>query len=535
MKFVEQEENTSDFLDDQLLKYEDVFNAFEAIFKNGEFAWTGSSENPASRTKSGHDLMQVPEEIAKKIKTLAQTIPNRPPFNNMEWWKRFQFLYNAYIVESKLLNAFETKLSSLGKCFYGDAVYNQLANPNSDSNLDNDSKNNTHTIFGNTKTYGVPDLVFVDTDTIKNETRRLWVEVKMVGNKADLKATKLPMHLRALSSKTNLKNDVIIALGFILKDSKSNPFTLVWRCALQNENGTGYSWKNFFECPDLDIKQKINQIEQVAEAEKENIYRSILKFELKNPDEVKDTDLLGMYKVSDVYDLKYKDKTEEEISKNNDLEDLTEEYWNKLDISKALINKDECIDKIKSWYSYDGDITTGGFFIMPDGTIIKTQNHADIDKYLIKAGYISLKDGQKLGELDYGDGSQFMDAINCVRIRRRGGRDSWILPYCVLPNNNLTTTQYNILEHWLEQVLNKSQEVQVSTQTEQSKVYKAWNGYTAQDIIDSIKMFYRSKFLEELGKKPNYDFIFDDLINEDLDNTDYELEKDLSKGYLDQF
>lgn len=48
-------------------------------------------------------------------------------------------------------------------------------------------------------------------------------------------------------------------------------------------------------------------------------------------------------------------------------------------------------------------------------------------------------------------------------------------------------------------------------------------------------MFYRSKFLEELGKKPNYDFIFDDLINEDLDNTDYELEKDLSKGYLDQF
>ncbi len=49
----------------------------------------------------------------------------------------------------------------------------------------------------------------------------------MVGNKADLKATKLPMHLRALSSKTNLKNDVIVTLGFILKDSKSNPFTLV--------------------------------------------------------------------------------------------------------------------------------------------------------------------------------------------------------------------------------------------------------------------------------------------------------------------
>lgn len=77
--------------------------------------------------------------------------------------------------------------------------------------------------------------------------------------------------------------------------------------------------------------------------------------------------------------------------------------------------------------------------------------------------------------------------------------------------------------------------MQVSTQTEQSKVYKAWDGYSAQDIILSIKIFYRSKFLEELGKKPNYDFIFDDLINEDLDNTDYELEKDLSKGYLDQF
>ena len=98
--------------------------------------------------------------------------------------------------------------------------------------------------------------------------------------------------------------------------------------------------------------------------------------------------------------------------------DLEESYSNDLDISKALINKEECIQLIREKYGYEGPIKTGGFYIMPDGSAVKSENHADIDKFLIRNGYISGK------VEDYGDGSQFMDAINCVRIRRRGGSDT---------------------------------------------------------------------------------------------------------------
>lgn len=114
-------------------------------------------------------------------------------------------------------------------------------------------------------------------------------------------------------------------------------------------------------------------------------------------------------------------------------------YSNELDLTKALENKDECIELVRDKYGYDGPIETGGFYIMPDGTAVKSINHADIDKFLIRTGYIT-------GTVDdYGDGSQFMESINCVRLRRRGGRDSWILPYMILPVNQLTQAQYNVV------------------------------------------------------------------------------------------
>lgn len=93
-------------------------------------------------------------------------------------------------------------------------------------------------------------------------------------------------------------------------------------------------------------------------------------------------------------------------------------YYNKLDLTYALEHKEECMEKISSQFGYNGDITTGGFYIMPDGTAIKSTNHADIDKYLMKLKYIPKAD------VDFSDGSQFMEEINCLRLRRRGGKDA---------------------------------------------------------------------------------------------------------------
>ena len=118
-------------------------------------------------------------------------------------------------------------------------------------------------------------------------------------------------------------------------------------------------------------------------------------------------------------------------------------YSNNLDLTKALQNKDYCIELIKDFYGYDGPIETGGFYILPDGTAVKSANHMDIDNLLIRYHYINRLDKEPM---QYGDGSQFMDAINCVRIRRRGGKDSWILPYMILPENQLTPMQYSVIE-----------------------------------------------------------------------------------------
>ncbi len=119
-------------------------------------------------------------------------------------------------------------------------------------------------------------------------------------------------------------------------------------------------------------------------------------------------------------------------------------YSNNLDLTKALQNKDYCVSLVKDFYGYDGPIETGGFYILPDGTAVKSANHMDIDNLLIRYHYITRLDKEPM---QYGDGSQFMDAINCVRIRRRGGRDAWILPYMILPEKQLTTAQYNVIEN----------------------------------------------------------------------------------------
>ena len=212
----------------------------------------------------------------------------------------------------------------------------------------------------------------------------------------------------------------------------------------------------------------------------------------------------GIVMTNPSYDPNHKNYTTENLSLD---EAFGFDYSNNLDISKALENKDDCISLIKDYYGYSGPIETGGYFILPDGSAVKSTNHGDIDKLLINKKFIKYQDDTAKNNFDYGDGSQFMDAINCVRIRRRGGRDSWILPYMILPEKQLTPAQYSVLEQWIKFVMEKSGELNVQTLDNQNKVFKS-SQYSYFDVMDSIRLYYRSHILEDLQE--DYEIIFDE-------------------------
>ena len=132
--------------------------------------------------------------------------------------------------------------------------------------------------------------------------------------------------------------------------------------------------------------------------------------------------------------------------------------------------------------------------------------------------------------MQYGDGSQFMDAINCVRIRRRGGRDSWILPYMIIPEKPLTSAQYTVIENWAKFVLEKSHELNVQTLDNKSKVFKS-SQHTYFDVIDAIKLYYRAHILEDL--REDYEIIFDDNDSESVDYFD-QFDSDSLLEFIDE-
>jgi len=187
-------------------------------------------------------------------------------------------------------------------------------------------------------------------------------------------------------------------------------------------------------------------------------------------------------------------------------------YGNQLmDLSYALENKDKCLEEIKrsNFGILDAGtpLKTGCYYVLPDGRAITAKNHADIDRFLIRQGFIKPKKGHTRKEIydnfDYGDGSQFLEAIGCIRLRRRGGADAWMLPYLTLSNSRPTTIQYEKMIQWLDFVLEASGVVQVVAPANvdgvinDSHIYKKSLGDTTDDIIEGIKFFYRTKSLPE--------------------------------------
>lgn len=166
---------------------------------------------------------------------------------------------------------------------------------------------------------------------------------------------------------------------------------------------------------------------------------------------------------------------------------LKEDYYNKIDLSSNESDED-IIKSIKSQFkTFDNlsNITYGGYYILPSGEFLQAQNHLDIDKWLMRQGYI------KKQSTDFADGSQYMEVkLNCVRVRCRGGKDDWIEPYIVLPKNRLTISQKYSLLAWLDFVMSIKEKVLIHTEVNNEFVAYDLNDYTSDEIINIIDRYY---------------------------------------------
>lgn len=166
---------------------------------------------------------------------------------------------------------------------------------------------------------------------------------------------------------------------------------------------------------------------------------------------------------------------------------LREDYYNKIDLSSNSSDED-IIKSIKDQFkTFDNplNITYGGYYILPSGEFLQAQNHLDIDKWLMRWGYI------KKQSTDFADGSQYMEVkLNCIRVRCRGGKDDWLEPYVVLPKNRLTISQKYSLLAWLDFIMLRKEKVLIHTEVNNEFVAYDLNDYTSDEIINKIDRYY---------------------------------------------
>lgn len=166
---------------------------------------------------------------------------------------------------------------------------------------------------------------------------------------------------------------------------------------------------------------------------------------------------------------------------------LKEDYYNKIDLSSNESDED-IIKSIKGQFkTFDNpsNITYGGYYILPSGEFLQAQNHLDIDKWLMRQGYI------KKQSTDFADGSQYMEVkLNCIRVRCRGGKDDWIEPYIVLPKRRLTISQKYSLLTWLDFIMSRKEKVLIHTEVNNEFIAYDLNDYTSDEIINRIDRYY---------------------------------------------
>lgn len=169
----------------------------------------------------------------------------------------------------------------------------------------------------------------------------------------------------------------------------------------------------------------------------------------------------------------------------------------------------EIMKLIKNNFQVTKDPAIGGYYILPSGEAIKVnRDHADIDKFLIKQNIIPKY------EVSFSDGSKYMDNLNCIRIRARGGKDSWINPYVTLPKNRPTEEQFETLVNWLDKVIDRVVFVHTSPGSD-FVMYRE----NPDEVIKKIKRYYSSGKLyeskiEEKIEITNYKTSFEDKEKE---------------------
>ena len=151
----------------------------------------------------------------------------------------------------------------------------------------------------------------------------------------------------------------------------------------------------------------------------------------------------------------------------------------------------EIIKLIKSNFQVTKDPAIGGYYILPSGEAIKVnRDHADIDKFLIKQNIIPKH------EVSFSDGSKYMDDLNCIRIRARGGKDSWINPYITLPKNRPTEKQFETLNSQIRELRQKFKAGEL-TQSEYQKMREP-----LEEQKDEIRLDYdtiKYKIIDEIA------------------------------------
>ena len=169
-------------------------------------------------------------------------------------------------------------------------------------------------------------------------------------------------------------------------------------------------------------------------------------------------------------------------------------YYNDLGLEKALQNKDEILKELCKVFDTTMSPTIGGYYILPDGLALKApKDHLDFDKYLIKNKLID----KNSKYLDFSDGSQFLDAFNSIRIRARGGKDHWIIPYMELPEKQPNSAQYRTLLTWLDFVFKSYNTICVENHFDNLRLYYDMRGKTPDDLIKIIKQSYITHILAE--------------------------------------
>lgn len=175
-------------------------------------------------------------------------------------------------------------------------------------------------------------------------------------------------------------------------------------------------------------------------------------------------------------------------------------YWDSHDKKKLneSTRSSEIIDVIKKHFIVDDYPVSGPSFLLPDGSFIDLISsfnsstsfedfpaHAEVEDFLQFSGLSNISG-------DATDGSPSIQNLGAVRLNDLEDNN-----YIELPENKLTSVQYDSLENWLNKNSRIRRAVVVSDLGFNNYVEYNYSDYLPEDIIKRIKRYYSSGHLYE--------------------------------------